>query len=420
MKILIVSQYFYPENFRINDLALGLRERGHEVKVLTGFPNYPGGTFFNGYGLFGPYRETYNGVEIIRAPLFTRGKRKSFRLVINYFSYALSASILGPFRLREHFDVIFVYQISPVTVGVPALVMKFFRKCPIVFWAIDLWPQTLVTTKVLKSKLLISCVRRLVTFLYKFSDRILVSSPGFVKPVLEHNIKPEKITVWPQWAENFYERKVFKDQELPYSEIPKGFVVMFAGNLGTSQSLETVIEAATLLRHQSGINWVILGDGYLKPWLEKQIKERKLESVVHLLGTRPPTAMPAYFYLADALLVSYRQDPLFDLNIPAKFPSYLAASKPILASLDGVVAKIVNESQCGYVSEAGDPEGLASSVLKMYSLSQSERKEMGQRGFHYYKANFDREMLFTKLEDIMLKLQNQKQISESQSLASNA
>ncbi|MBT3981972.1 MAG: glycosyltransferase family 4 protein [Bacteriovoracaceae bacterium] len=401
MKILIVTQYFWPEGFRVNDLATGLRDRGHQVSVLTGMPNYPQGNFFEGYSFFGPSRESYEGIDVFRVPLLPRGSKKSFRLLLNYLSFALFASFLGPFIFRKHkFDKIFVFEVSPITVGLPGVVMKYLKKAQMFFWVTDLWPETLLATNAVSSKPVIGMVGRLVKFLYGRSDKVLVPSKGYF-PNLKKYGAADKSVFWPYWAEELFE--IENNEDVPSdlrSEVPKGFVIMFAGNLGTSQALDSVIEASHLIKDQKDIKWVFLGDGLMRKEMEQKISELGLQENVYLLGRKSLEQVPAYYKLADVLLVSLKTDPLFEITIPSKIQSYFASSKPILASIDGEGARIVEESKAGFSCPSSDSKALADTALKFYNSSTEELELMGTRAREYYDLNFKRAKLFDQLENL--------------------
>jgi colanic acid biosynthesis glycosyl transferase WcaI len=404
VKVLIITQYFWPESFRINDLAIGLRERGHEVTVLTGMPNYPSGRLFPGYSLFSPGQETFEGIPVHRVPLIPRGGGQRWRLALNYLSFAFFASLLAPFRCRGPFDLIFAYEPSPITVGLPAIVLKKFKRAPIMFWVQDLWPESLSATGAVRSKLLLYWVAKLVHFIYRRCDRILVQSEGFIPSVTALGADSRRVAYFPNWAEALYRPVATPENAPERKEVPAGFCVMFAGNIGAAQSFETILEAAALLRHHHDIHWVVIGDGHRRAWVEAQIVERGLKEKVHLLGLRPAEVMPRYFALADALLVTLKRDPIFALTIPSKVQSYLACAKPILAALDGEGARVVRESGVGIVCPAEDAKALAESVLRLSRMSPHERAVMGQRGRAYFEAKFEREKLLDRLEGLMLDL----------------
>jgi colanic acid biosynthesis glycosyl transferase WcaI len=405
LRVLIVSQYFWPESFRINDLATGLVERGYGVTVLTGLPNYPGGRFFEGYGTLGPRRERFGEVEVVRVPLVARGNGSGPRLAVNYGSFALAASVVAPLRVRGDFDVILVYEPSPITVGLPALVLKLTKRAPVLFWVQDLWPESLSATGAVRSRWVLAAVEWLVRLIYRRSDRILVQSEAFVPSVERLAGSGDRIRYFPNTAEAFY-RPVAEDTPLPagVGSLPEGFRVMLAGNIGAAQDFGTVLSAAERLRHRADLHWLVVGDGRMRAWVQEEVARRGLTGAVHLLGQQPPEAMPAFFARADVLLATLRRDPIFASTIPSKVQSYMACARPIVAGLDGEGARVVEESGAGFAAPAADPESLAAAVDRMISLSPEARRAMGERGRKYFQEHFEREMLLDRLEGWMEEL----------------
>ncbi len=401
MNLLIVSQYFWPENFRINDLAAGLVERGHEVSVLTGIPNYPQGRFFAGYGYFKRHREIYKGVRIIRVPLIARGNGNGKRLALNYLSFAVIASICSPFFCNGKFDLIFVFEPSPITVGLPAIFLKHLKSIPIFFWVQDLWPESLSATGAVRSPLILKLVKKLVCFIYQRCDKILTTSQAYFPSIISLGIHSKKLIYFPQCVEELYQPVKIDPSSTEQTLIPEGFRVMFAGNIGTAQSFETIIGAANELRSYTNIQWVIIGDGRKRAWVETEVKRLKLTKTVHLLGSYPVEMMPRFFALADALLVTLKNEPIFSLTIPGKVQSYLACGKPIIAALEGEGSRLVREANAGLTCPAENPLALAETVLSMYHLPLAQREKLGQCGYQYHKANFARDILLTKLENWM-------------------
>lgn len=397
MRILIVTQYFWPEDFRINDIALELREHGHEVTVYTGVPNYPHGRFFAGYSAFRPSEQEFNGVKIIRAPLLPRGKGRGLRLALNFLSFALLASVLAPVRCRGSFDVILAYEPSPVTVGLPALVLKRLRRAPLLFWVQDLWPETLSATGAVRARWILALVARLVRFIYSGCDRILVQSRAFVEPVASLGVEPARILYLPNSAEALYRPMAVAADAAERASLPRGFRVVFAGNIGAAQDFETILAAAERLKSEPDIHWVIIGDGRMFSWVQEQVRERGLERSVHLLGRHPVESMPRFFALADVLLVTLKRDPVFALTVPSKVQSYLACARPILAALDGEGARVVTECGGGLAVATQDPQALAAAAHALYRTSQDERDAMGRRGRMYFEQHFDREVLLRRL-----------------------
>jgi colanic acid biosynthesis glycosyl transferase WcaI len=398
VKILIVSQYFWPENFRINDLAKELLERGHEVTVLTGWPNYPEGRIYEDFWKSPKKYERYEGIKIIRVPLISRGQ-SAIRLAANYFSFVLSASLLGSISLiGKKFDIIFVYEPSPITVGLPAIFLKFLKKTPIVFWVLDLWPESLSAVGVVKSKKILNAVGVVVRFIYKNCDLILAQSKLFIGGIEKYCTGREKIQYFPSWSEElFHDAAVTPAPEL---EIKKHvFNILFAGNVGDAQDFPTILKAAELLRERIDIRWIIVGDGRMAGWVKEQIEKRNLQTNIVMTGRFPLEKMPSFFAHADALLVSLKANDIFAMTIPGKVQTYLSSGLPIIGALDGEGASILHESGAGYVCQAGAADELSLIVSKMASLSKEQRFEMGKAGKLYYEAQFEKKLLIDKLEN---------------------
>jgi len=408
VNILIVTQYFWPENFRINDLASGLLERGHKVEVVTGIPNYPGGKIFRDHGYFIKRKDYYKGIKIHRVPLIPRGKGGGFRLALNFFSFAFLASILAPFFCIGKFDLILVYEPSPITVGLPALVLKKVKNAPVIFWMQDLWPESLSATGAVRSEKILKLVELMVRFIYRGCDRILIQSRAFLNPIKRLGGDPRRVLYFPNSAEKLYKPLTINEDASEKALMPEGFCVTFAGNIGAAQDFKTILTAAEYLKNHKDINLVVLGDGRMFQWVHEQVRVRNLENTVHLLGRHPAEAMPLYFALSDALLVTLRKEPIFALTIPAKIQSYLACAKPIIAGLEGEGARIVEESGAGITCSAEDPRALSDAILKMYNMSETDRKKMEQKGRSYFEINFEREILLDRLEGWMRELVSSK------------
>lgn len=397
LKLLVITQYFWPETFRVNDLVLGLKELGHEIEVLTGMPNYPRGSLFPGYGWLRPATEEFAGVRVVRVPLVTRGRSKGLRLMINYLSFAAMACLLGPPRCRGHYDAVLIYEPSPVTVGLPGLLMARLKNAPALFWVQDLWPDTLEAMGFSPAGFIARCAGWLSDFIHRRCDRVMVQSRAFMPRLEARGIPPARITYLPNWAESYYRppapHEINPD---PMAQI-SGFRIIFAGNIGSAQSFETIIDAAVRLRQVADLHWIVLGDGNMKEWLAAQIAKHGLDGQFHLLGQRPPEEMPAYFAWADALLVTLRADPVFALTIPSKIQSYLACAKPVVAALDGEGAAVLRESGAGVVCAAENGAALAEAVLAVHRMSPEERAACGARGRKYYEDNFERGLLLNRL-----------------------
>ncbi len=399
MKILIVTQYFWPENFRINDIALALKERGHEVAIITGKPNYPRGKFSDGYTFFNKHSEYWNDIKICRSPTIPRGKGKAIQLLVNYISFAIFASIRLLF-IKSRFDKIFVYEPSPITVGIPGIVAKYKFRAPMYFWVQDLWPASISAAGGVKNKSLLAMVNWLTKYIYKHSKKVLVQSKEFIPYIINQDVEESKLVYYPNSSENYY-KELDPDPDIKRT-LPDGKKIMFAGNIGVAQSFDTLLSAALLLKNENvKVQWLILGEGRMKDSVNQKIRELELQDTFHLLGSYPSSLMPKYFSCADALLVSLKKDAIFSLTVPSKIQSYLACGKPILTSLDGEGSRIIEEAKAGFASPSEDPYTLAGNIKKFLDLSSEEQRELGKNARKYYDQEFERELLVKKLEDIL-------------------
>lgn len=401
MRILVVSQYFWPENFRVNDLVAELVRRGHELTVLTGQPNYPGGVIFPEFKARPEAYNHYEGANVVRVGLLPRGQG-GLRLMLNYLSFVLSASILGTWRLRGRpFDAIFVFEPSPITVGIPAIVLKWLKRAPIAFWVLDLWPQSLEAVGAVRSKLVLSLVDRLVRFIYWQCDVVLAQSKSFMEAIGRQIDDASRVVYFPSWAEQTPPNPSLPAPEVP--ERPDLFNIVFTGNVGEAQDFGSVLDAAEELRNEP-VRWIIVGDGRKSAWLADEVGRRGLGDQVIMPGRFGLDRMTSFFRHADALLVTLRDEPIFALTIPGKVQTYLAAGIPILAMLNGEGAQVIADSGAGLTAPAGDSGGLATAVRSMMALDLGERTSMGLRGPACLRNHFDRGTLISKLETLLADL----------------
>ncbi|UUZ71754.1 glycosyltransferase family 4 protein [Polaromonas sp. P1(28)-8] len=293
MRLLVVSQYFWPENFRINDLVAELVRRGHQVTVLTGVPNYPEGEVFQQFHETPTRYLNYEGAEVVRVPMTPRG-HNARRLILNYLTFAVSASVVGLWKLRgRHFDAIFAYEPSPVTVGLPAAVMRAAKRAPLAFWVLDLWPDTLQAIGVVRSRALLQLVGKLVAFIYKRCDLILAQSKSFIPQIQKYAGDRSRVVYFPSWAESVFDIQ----RAVPAGEVPLrhgSFNVMFAGNIGDAQDFPAILAAAESLKSHAHIRWLIVGDGRLAEWVADEVRRRDLQDCVQMLGRHPVERMPSF------------------------------------------------------------------------------------------------------------------------------
>jgi len=397
MKILIVTQYFWPENFRINDLVEQLSLYGHEVTILTGLPTYPKGKVFPEFLKEPNLFNEFKSCRVVRVPIIPRGKNK-FKLALNYLSYVFSSIVIGSWKLRKNqFDVIFVYEPSPVTVGLSAIWFKTLKRAPVIFWTLDLWPESLSSVGVLNSKILLLFVGKIVKFIYNRCDLILAQSQSFISLISQYCKEDIRIEYFPSWAEEL----PFSNELAPEVEFKNNtFNILFTGNIGEAQDFPAVIDAVECLRHEN-IRWLIVGDGHIVDWLKSEISNRGLESHILLLGEFPIERMTSFYNCSQALIVSLKHDHYLSLVIPAKVQSYLMSGLPILGMVQGEAEMIIKNSGCGYTCNSGDGIALASIVKKMLSTSDANRNSMGAMGIDYANQEFDRNTLLKKLESWM-------------------
>lgn len=384
MRVLLVTQYFHPENFKSNDVAFELSRRGYDVTVLTGLPNYPQGRIYEGYGIFRKRKETIEGVKVYRTLVIPRGDGGGVRLALNYLSWAFIASLWAFFIAIFHrYDAVIVHETSPVTQGFPALVVKWMQRIPMFFWVLDLWPESLQAAGNINNRFVIDFFTGVTRLIYRNSDKILMSSNGFRKSILEKGDFADKLVYFPNWAEDIFSGTA--DAEVPL--MPEGFKVMFAGNVGEAQDFESVMKAAELLKG-TGVRLVIVGDGRRKEYVDAYIAEKGLSDVVYMMGRHPLETMPAFFSKADVLFLSLKNDYIFTLTTPAKLQAYMASGKPVLAMIDGDARQLIEDSGCGLSCSAGDAEAFAQSVLKMKEMPEDELRAYGKRGRSYFDAHF--------------------------------
>jgi glycosyltransferase involved in cell wall biosynthesis len=399
MKVLVLSQHFWPEVFRINDVVLSLRDAGAEVTVLTGKPNYPGGSIFPGYRALGTHKESYHGVDVYRVPLIPRGRGSAVRLALNYLSFLASASLIGPWLLqRQRFDVVFVYGTSPILQAFPAVVLKWLKRCPMVLWVQDLWPESLAATGYVRNKAALGLIGWIVRGIYALSDLILVQSRAFLPPV-SAMAKGRPLSYHPNPGERDGSGAPEPSGEAPLRFRP-GFNVVFAGNLGTAQALDTLVEAAALLTDCPEIRFILVGSGSRSEWIRGEVARRCLRNV-ELPGRFPAEAMPSILAGASVLLVSLARREILAATIPSKIQTYLATGRPILAAMDGEGARVISEAGAGICTPAEDAPALAAAVRYLAGLPQEALAAMGQRGREYYTAHFAPEKLAGVLMEML-------------------
>ena len=393
MKILVVCQHYWPEPFSVSDLCEEMVRRGHSVHVITGVPNYPMGYIYPEYKHGKGRTEERNGVKITRT--FTIGRRRNliFRF-LNYYSYAISSTLFAK-RLKEKYDVVFVNQLSPVMMSCAALAYAKKRKIRSVLYCMDLWPASVAAGGVTEKSVIYRFFHWVSSRIYKRADRLLITSQMFRDYFKnQFDIPDDKIEYLPQYAlSNF-------DTVLPPKEDTDHVDLLFAGNIGAVQSLDTVLRAAKLLQDEEKLRWHIVGEGSELENLKKLASQLQLDNVI-FHGRKPVEQMPKYYAMADAMLVTLTADPVISLTLPGKVQSYMAAGKPVIAASNGEIPKVIAASGCGFCAPAEDAEKLVEAVKDF--LSHPDHQLLGANARKYYEENFSRVKFMDKLEDELIR-----------------
>lgn len=393
MKILVVSQYFYPENFRINALCRDLVQRGHSVTVLTAYPQYPEGKFYTGYGFSVPYDKVWNGVRIERVKAYPRGKNL-FGLLRNCVSFVQSANKWVK-RCKERYDLVYVFGISPITAALPAVSYKLKFKIPMIYNLQDLWPESVHEVLGIRFPILTFLINMISNRIYKHSDKILCASRGFVDNLEAKGVPRERLAFWPQFCDDLGAQS---DSEI-WNDKSESFKIVFAGNIGYAQGLDLLIEAAKRLKN-SGIVWYLVGDGRAKLELLEETEKHGLWDEVRFVGRVSEAEAQKYIASADCAFLSFKDNDLFSMLIPAKLQTYLSCRVPILAAVRGESAAIVDDAKCGIVADP-DVDSLCNAIMAMTTLSSDERQKMADNGRLYYETNFMMKPLMDELERTM-------------------
>lgn len=393
MKILVVSQYFYPETFRVNSLCIELVKRGHEVTVLTGFPQYPKGKIYKGYGFHKEYEHEWNGIRIERLKVLPRGKTP-IGMLLNCLTF-VSEGKKWVERCTQKFDAVYVFEVSPVTVGLPAVEYKKKFGVPIYFNVQDLWPENVEVVLGIHNRLIIGKINKIVDTIYSASDKILCSSNGFVENIKARGVPAEKLVFWPQ----FCDEPDFANAEKPAIYADNTFKIVFAGNIGEAQGLDLLIETAKRLKDRNDIRFYLVGDGRARKRLESAVKKDNLDNVI-FVGKVSVKEADRYIHFADCAYLSFKDNEVFNMTIPAKLQSYMACGTPILAAAGGESAEIIKKADCGFISARNSLE-LSETIEKMTS-SRNYTAEMRKKAYEFYSQNYNKAKLVDNLENLIV------------------
>jgi glycosyltransferase involved in cell wall biosynthesis len=401
MRILLISQYFWPETFIINDLAKKLVSKGHQVTVATGKPNYPDGEVYSGYTADGTQTEVYSdNIEVLRIPIHPRGKGGAKNLILNYLSFVLMGLWHFPRLLRgKDIDVIIVFAPSPITQVIPAIFLKWIKKAHLAVWVQDLWPESLSATGFVKNKTALGLVGLMVRGIYRFCDTLLLQSHAFFGPTQRYS-SADKLVYFPNSIDTSRDELSASIPSELRQELESGFSVVFAGNLGTAQSLDSIVEAVKILKDEPDLKIILVGSGSMAKWAAEQKILYHLDNLT-LAGRFPMDAMPEIFSRASVLLVSLKDEEIFSYTVPSKVQAYLAAGRPIIASLRGEGARVIQESGAGVTCMPDDGQALANSILMMKSSSPDQLEEMGKAGRVYFNEHYDMDNQTDRLIEIL-------------------
>ena len=394
MRILIISQYFYPENFKINDIAFFLKSKGFDVTVLTSKPNYPEGRFFKGYNFFNKNTEIINGVKIIRVPTIPRLNGGALGMILNYLSFLFFGFFVFLFKIKNKYDLVFATLLTPATSLLPMIWIKKRFKIPVILWVLDLWPDSFYANTSFRINLVSKQIEKISNLVYNNADSIFISSNYFKKPIIKRLNSTKRFSFFPNWAEDIFYKKI-KNTSIDKFNYPKGFNIVFTGNIGESQGFEDIVEAAKLTSHTS-INWILIGDGRKKEWIKSQIEDNNVKNI-YLPGRYPLELMPTYFYLADVLLITLKKDKVFSNTLPAKLQPYLTSGKPILGNLSGEGLDIIKSNSIGLACNPGNPAQLAKLALEMSLFTKNKISEIRKNCMDLNENIFNKQEIFKTL-----------------------
>ena len=391
--ILVISQYFHPETFRINDMAAEWVKRGYKVTVLTGIPNYPMGKFFDGYSWTKRRREMWNGMEIIRIPLIARG-HNAIGMVLNYFSFVISGWFWNRFT-KVKADIVFSSEVSPMTQVKIGCGYAKKHKVPHFLYVQDLWPENVETVTGIRHRAIIGPIDRMVDRIYKQVDWIFVTSPRFVDALVNRKVKVDKnkVRYWPQYAEEFY--RLMERQDVDGIDKEDGsYKIAFTGNIGTAQGLDVLPKTAELLKNEP-VKFVIVGDGRYQDEFEREIDTLGVRNKFIMIPRVRAEKVPEILSACDAGFISFNKTPLWEMTIPAKLQSYMACGKAIIASASGETRRVIEEAKCGICCEIGNAEALAVGIRK---LVNADGQKLGKNARSYFEIHFSKKKLMDEMD----------------------
>lgn len=392
--LLIISQYFYPEEFRINDICCEWVKRGYEITVLTGIPNYPAGKFYNGYGVLKKRIEIWNGIRIIRIPILPRGK-SSIGLIMNYLSFVVSGFIWNMFT-RVKADKVFIFEVSPMTQALNGIWYAKKRKIPCYLYVQDLWPESIESVTGIHSKLIIKPIEKMVCYIYRNCSLIFATSKSFANEIKKYITEDsDKVLYWPQYAEEFYKPEKLTSVKSNAEE----FKIVFTGNIGIAQGLEVLPTVARVLKEvDCHVKFLLVGEGRNKKQLKRKIEEEQVAEYFEFRDRVPPEQVPQVLAEGELAFVSFMNSELFSNTIPAKLQTYMACGMPILAVASGETERIVYDSQCGINCGIGNIGEIAEAIITLKKENRKVLEQMGKNGRRYCERHFQKKMLMDEMD----------------------
>lgn len=399
--ILLVTQYFYPENFKGNDVAFELSDRGYEVEVLTGIPNYPEGKYPKGYGIFRKRIETIGGVKVYRVFQIPRGKG-FLGLSLNYCSFVLSSVlwVMFFFGFKKRYDAILFQQLSPATTCIPAVFLSKIKKTPLYTWVLDIWPDSVTSTLGNKGKIIEPVINHLVNWMYRASNKLLITSKGMAELINRDADYSHKIIYYPNWSDDLKKMPI---EEIP--ELPDGYRIMMAGNIADGLGIDSLVALLHEMNDTPEAKFIFVGGGNLQKQMEDECKRKRLNNV-YFMGKQPYSKMPAFYAKADAMLLTLKPTtlPHLDVTVPARLQGYMAGGKPVLAMIGKGASELINEADCGYAVPAGDYKSLAHYIKTFVLNNKYEFAIKGKNGRCFYESHFKKVDCISTLEKIMFLL----------------
>ena len=402
MKILVVCQHYWPENFRINDIVEGFLERGHQVDVLCGQPNYPAGQFFPGYDSHSVKEEKHGDVTVYRTFEIKRGNNSNLRIFLNYITYPI-ASWLRVLKLKENgYERIFIYQLSPVYMAAAGLRLGKKKGIETTMYILDIWPQNLYSVLNIRNRFLRKMLYRSSMNIYRKPDRLITVSEKMRQYFLKKlELTEDRITFVPQCPEKLYEER--REDPALRERFQGGFNIVFTGNISPAQNFPLILEAAARLKETGfqDIRFVIVGDGMSAKDVKAEVEEKGLSEMFFFEGFHPIEQMPFYTDIADSLIATLKSEGVEDFSIPAKVMSYMASGKPLLIAMEGEINEIIEKAGCGLTSSPEDAEAMCRNIVALYRMSPEDREKMGANAFAYQQENFERNKSVDKILEVI-------------------